>query len=287
MKINYIYYLYMASSLLALLLFTFLTIFYFIAKYFMYNSSQFKVIAGIYVLLVIVTQYLISLSAIKEKCGNNNYVAAFTVTAFPWVFIFGILYVVMTMFPSWKAPFSNTLGYLVVRFAGVRTLLIDNILKKDAYKQGGGSRRYRNFSKHVKQKGGENEEDDSNISSVKELTKALQHIYSDPSLLINELTPENYDTFWTRMKPLFKSNAGEYKDSLLKMVILKDIVSELTWYLLTGMLVTSMVANSIANRLCNYSMDEMKKNQEESEKSIEKADETKQNEKPRVYESKE
>ena len=23
----------------------------------------------------------------------------------------------------------------------------------------------------------------------------------------NELTPDNYDTFWTRMKPLFKSNA--------------------------------------------------------------------------------
>ena len=168
----------MASSLLALLIFTFLTIFYFIAKYFMYNSSQLMIIAGIYVLLVIVTQYAISLSAIKEKCGNNDFVAAFTVTAFPWIFIFGILQVVMTMFPSWKAPFSNTFGYLVSRIAGVRTLLIDNILKKEAYsKQNGGSRFYRKVSKQRKQRGGNNEDDDSNISSVKEMTKALQHIF--------------------------------------------------------------------------------------------------------------
>jgi len=277
----------MASSLLALLLFTFLTLFYFIAKYFMYNSSQLKVIVGIYVLLVIVTQYLISLSAIKEKCGNNDYVAAFTVTSFPWVFIFGVLYIVMTMFPSWKAPFSNTFGYLAVRVAGVRTLLIDNILKKDAYKQGGGSRRYKNVSRRVKQRGGENEGEESNISSVNEMAKALQHIYSDPSLLINELTPDNYDTFWTRMKPLFKANANEYKDDLFKMVLLKDITSELIWYLLTGMLITSMVANSIANRLCKYSMSEMKKNQQDSENSIINADKAKQNEKPKVYETKE
>ena len=278
----------MASSFLALLLFTFLTIFYFIAKYFMSNSPQLKVIIGIYVLLVIVTQYLISLSAIKEKCGNNDYVAAFTVTAFPWVFIFGVLYIVMTMFPSWKAPFSNTFGYLVVRFAGVRTLLIDNILKKDAYKQGGGgSRRYKNVSRRVKQTGGENDGEESNISSAKEMAKALQHIYSDPSLLINELTPDNYDTFWTRMKPLFKSNANDYKDDLFKMVMLKDITSELIWYLLTGMLVTSMVANSIANRLCKYSIREMKKNQQDSENSIAKADKAKQNETPKVYETKE
>ena len=273
----------MTSSFLALLLFAFFTIFYFIVKYFMYNSSQFMIITGIYVLLVIVTQYAISLSAIKEKCGNNDFVAAFTVTAFPWTFIFGLLYIVMTIFPSWKAPFSNTFGYLVTRLAGVRTLLIDDILKKDAYKQGGGSRFYKKVSKRTKQRGGNVEDDDSNISSVKEMTKALQHIYSDPSLLINELTPDNYDTFWTRMKPLFKSNANEFKDSLFKMVILKDIVSELIWFLLTGMVVTSMVASSIANRLCKYSMDEMKKNQEEAEKSISNVDQSK----GKVYETKE
>lgn len=279
----------MGSSLLALLLFAVLTIVYFIIKYFMYNSSQLKIIAGIYILLVIVTQYAISLSAIKTKCGSNDYVAAFSVTTFPWIFIFGILYIVMAMFPSWKSPFANTFGYGVTRMAGVRTLLVDNILKKDAYKQGGGSSIGRKrLSKKMTQRGGNIEEgDNSGLSSMKELTKSLQHIYSDPSLLINEITPENYETFWTRMKPLFKSGAGDYKDSLFKMILLKDIISESIWYLLTGMLVTSMVANSIANRKCKFSIDDMKKSQDASEKAIASAANTKDADSPKVYASKE
>lgn len=280
----------MGSSLLALLLFAVLTIVYFIIKYFMYNSSQLKIIAGIYILLVIVTQYAISLSAIKTKCGSNDYVAAFSVTTFPWIFIFGILYIVMAMFPSWKSPFANTFGYGVTRMAGVRTLLVDNILKKDAYKQGGGSSIGRKrLSKKMTQRGGniEEEGDNSGLSSMKELTKSLQHIYSDPSLLINEITPENYETFWTRMKPLFKSGAGDYKDSLFKMILLKDIISESIWYLLTGMLVTSMVANSIANRKCKFSIDDMKKSQDASEKAIASAANTKDADSPKVYASKE
>lgn len=271
----------MASSFLALILFAILSIVYFIIKYFMYSSSQMKIITGVYFLLVIVTQYIVSLSAIKEKCGNNDYVSAFMTTAFPWTFIFGILYIVMTMFPSWKSPFANTFGYGLTRLAGVRTLLVDDILKKDAYKQGGGMRK---FTKRVSQRGG-GEEEDGGLSNVKEMTKAIQNIYSDPSLLINEITIDNYETFWLRMKPLFKSSANDHKDALFKMILLKDVVAECMWYLLTGMLVTSMVASSIVNTKCKYSMDEMKKNQDESERSLNKTAETK--EEPRVYSTKE
>ena len=280
----------MGSSFIALLLFAVLTIVYFIIKYFMYNSFQLKIVTGIYILMVIISQYTISLSSIKEKCGNNNYVAAFSVTTFPWLFIFGVLYIVMDMFPSWKGPFANTFGYGVTRMAGVRTLLVDNILKKDAYKQGGGSSySRRRLSKKMMQRGGNMEEDANNsgMSSVKEMTKSLQHIYSDPSLLINEITPDNYETFWTRMKPLFKSGAGDYKDSLFKMILLKDIISESIWYLLTGMLVTSMVANSIANRKCEFSIDEMKRSQDASERAIASAANAKDADKPKIYESKE
>ena len=274
----------MASSFLALILFAILSLVYFIIKYFMYSSSQMKIVTGIYFLLVIVTQYIVSLSAIKEKCGNNDYVSAFMTTAFPWTFIFGILYIVMTMFPAWKAPFANTCGYGFARLAGVRTLLVDDILKKDAYKQGGGGMR-KMFKRSAQRGGGGEEVEDSGLSSVKDMTKAIQNIYSDPSMLINEITIDNYETFWSRMKPLFKSSANVHKDALFKMILLKDVVAECIWYLLTGMLVTSMVANSIVNTKCRYSIDEMKKNQDESDRAINTAAETK--EEPRVYSTKE
>lgn len=274
----------MTPALLALLLFTVFTLVYFLVKYFMYGSAQMTIISGIYFLLVIISQYIISLLAIKEKCGNNDYVAAFSVTSLPWVFIFGMLYIVMSIFPSWKSPFANTFGYGATRLAGIRTLLVDNILKKDAYKQEGG---YRKMAKRFIQRGGADENESSPISSIKEMTKALQHIYSDPSLLMNEITLENYDTFWTRMKPLFKSNANDYKDQLLKMVLLKDIISECIWYLLTGFLVTSMVSNSIANTQCKFSLKEMKRSQDASVKALNKAEEKKGEDTPKVYTTKE
>lgn len=283
----------MTSSFTSLLIFTFLTIAYFIIKFFMYDSSQLLVISIIYASLVIILQYVISLSAIKAKCGNNDYYTAFTSTAFPWIFVFGLLYVALTMFPSWKSPFSNTFGYGITLFAGVRTLLIDKILKKDAYSgQSGGNRKK---IMKILQKGGrtinglfsagEKDGKDESISSVKEMTKALQNIYSDPSLLINEITPDNYDKFWIRMKPLFKSNAGDYKDELFKLVVAKDIVAELMWYLLTGVLVTSMVSNSIVNSKCRYSLAEMEKRQDESDDALNKSAEKPV--KQRIYQTKE
>ena len=79
---------------------------------------------------MIASQFIINISLTKELCGESSYGNAFLYTFIPWVVIFGLLNIALMMFPGWKAPFSNTFGYLVVKAAGIRSLLTDNILKQ-------------------------------------------------------------------------------------------------------------------------------------------------------------
>ena len=53
-------------------------------------------------------------------------------------------------------------------------------------------------------------------------------------LLINEITPDNFDQFWEKLKPLFRSTADEHKGALNKIVHMKDIVAEFVWFCLAG-----------------------------------------------------
>ena len=126
----------MNNSLLAIIIFSVLTLLYFVAKYYLTNitgdpnsssSTYLKIISLLYYALILGSQVIINFNALKSICGNSNMGSALMVTIIPWVFIFGIMNVVLMMFPSWKSPFSNTFGYLATRLAGVRTLLLDDI----------------------------------------------------------------------------------------------------------------------------------------------------------------
>ena len=263
-----------------LIVFLILTLIYFIVRYNIEMGQSDTIYTIIYYLGVLVSQYFINLTAITSRCGNTNYYLAFMVTIVPWVFIFGLLNIMLTQFPGWKAPFSNTFGYLIASAAGAKNLLIDHILtddfvsrltpgndKKKGNPQQNGGKKY--------QSGGDNQ---------KLAVEAVQHIYSDPSLLINEVTPETYDQFWNKMQPLFKSGADEYKSSLYKLIELKELVSEGLWYLLTGSLITSVSANYIMNGDCGTSAEEMKRRHEEYEQTTQKEAEIKAGQTQKVYE---
>ena len=268
-----------SSATTGLIFFLVLTLIYFIVRYNLEMGQSETIYTIIYYLGVVVSQYFINLTAISSRCGNTNYYLAFMVTIVPWVFIFGLLNIMLAQFPGWKAPFSNTFGYLIANAAGARDLLIDHILKDDftsrltpgkkdvANTQEGGRKK--------KQKGGD---------SSKLAVEAVQHIYSDPSLLINEITPGTYDQFWNKMTPLFKDGADEYKADLYKLIELKELVSEGLWYLLTGSLITSVSANYIMNGDCGTSADEMKKRHADYEKQQKKVEEAKSSETKKVYE---
>lgn len=259
-----------SSGTLALLVFLGITLVYFVLKYNMSQSSSMNLYTIIYYLAVIVSQYFINLNVITERCGTTNWYLAFMVTLIPWIIIFGLLNIMLLQFPGWKAPFSNTIGYAIASVAGAKNLLIDYILKPDfvselSQTKGGSKRRTR----LARQMGGDN----PSAEEVKLANEAVQHIYSDPSLLINEVTPETFNAFWDRMQPLFQKDANEHKDAFYKLIELKDIVSEGVWYILTGSLITSISSNYMATAKCDLDANEMKKRHDEYEKTMKKEEE--------------
>ena len=218
-----------------------ITSIYFVLKYKITESTQSKIYGGIYILMLVVGQFIINLNLTDSMCGTKQYDTALFITLIPWVFIFGLLYVVLSVFPGWLAPFSNTFGYAVAKLMGL-TNFFNDILKPKI--------------DLGKDSGAEGE--------------ALEHIYSDKSLLINEITQANIGRFWTNMKSIFKpdSYTEENKEALLSFIRLKDNVSEYIWYMLTGTLVTSVSYNYVVNKGCSQSVKEMKRRRKAYEQKL-------------------
>ena len=132
------------------------------------------------------------------------------------------------MMPGWLTPFSNTFGYSAALMSG-----LDETLKKIFI--------------------------DKNVDATKKdnnpLHEAISHIYSDKSLLINEVTSENFNEFWDNMSGVFKpavtaDKSHVLKNKLLSLIGLKESVAKLIWYILVGMLVTSISYNSLIDSTC-------------------------------------
>ena len=71
-----------------------------------------------YLIIMILLQLSSNMANAKEKCGGTpQTIAAINYTIIPNLFIFGALLMVMMFFPGWKAPFSNTIGYLCVKWS--------------------------------------------------------------------------------------------------------------------------------------------------------------------------
>ena len=234
-----------------------ITTIYMVLKYAIKDGSQMKIYGGIYILLLVVGEFFINLQLTDAMCGSKQYPTALFITLIPWVIIFGLLNVVLMQFPGWLAPFSNTFGYGVAKLAGL-TSFFNDILKTKI---------------------------DLGETSGK-ANEILEHIYADKSLLINEITTDNIDRFWTNMKIIFKPNSytEENKATLLNFIKLKNIVAEYTWYLLTGTLVTSVSYNYVVNNGCTQSVKEMKKRRKAYEETL-ATNETSAKVPPKVYSS--
>ena len=230
----------------SIVLFLLITLVYFFLKYKFFNSSYTPIITSIYLLLLLIIQFWTSALLIQSKCNSINYATVFFSSIVPWFFIIGLMIALLIVFPSWKAPFSNTFGYGLTLLGGIRTLLIKKILKSP-----------------------------SNENTT--YNDAIREIYSDPSLIINEITPNNFEIFWSKMSPLFQENANLFKESMFKLVILKDLCSEFLWYLLAGLLAISLGYQYLLNAKCDRSVEELEKSQNEINTTIKENEEESNN----------
>jgi hypothetical protein len=229
------------------------------------SSAMTRMYFAAYVLLVVIGEFFVNLGVTTSMCGSAEWSTALMVTIFPWGFIFGILTLLLSMFPGWLSPFSNTFGYGVAILAGLNNVLADILEPNPKSKK---------------------------TAETQAMDEALAHIYSDKSLLVNEITVDNFDYFWDKMRGVFQkgvySNTG-LKGQLYSMVVLKDTVAAYIWYLLAGLLITSVSYNYIVNSACSNSAADMQKRHEEYEEQLAEAQEKAQTAKAntRVYTSNE
>jgi hypothetical protein len=221
----------MISPFTTFIYFSILTTVYFVLKYFLSEKHGAKnkglgiALTIIYLVIMILIQLTTNMQNAKEKCGGTpQTIAAINYTLMPNLFIFGGLMMVMLFFPGWRAPFSNTIGYLCVMGAGIKETFT-NILKTDSN------------------------------------NKLLKMVYRDPSMMINEITPENFYLFIDKMgsppNSILSSNYKKHIPDLYNLVVLKDKISEFLWYMFSGYLVIQNSNSYVMSIRCSRSPDEL------------------------------
>jgi len=267
----------MANSYTNLITFILTTLFYYIAlkptmtldvfsdppKYQSYIKSNYLYLA-IYLLLVIVIQFIINSSIISTTCGGNiseNMGAAGLITFIPWILIFGIIIIVIVVFPGFKSAFSDVIGYYYVSNSANK-VLTELLVNKDLESNIAG--------KNI---------DPTEKKALEDAADAIVKICGNTSILINQIVPDNFTKYWNILKPLMKPQyqndaSGEVlnlKNQLFELVVTRDNVGEAMWYLYTGFLLVSLVQLKISLRGCKSNPATMEKNYQEYQKQQEEA----------------
>jgi len=217
----------------ALFWFFIVTTLFFIIKYNIEETSILTATVS-YILLIAIGEFFINLSLTNEMCGEPQWGTAFSITLAPWLIIFGLLNLMLNLFPGWKTPFSNTFGYGVALMGGL-TPLMKKIFKSP---------------------------EDAMTGVDANAKQTIQYIYHDQSLLINEIGQgsDKFSEFWNSMESIMKNNAQnntDLKEQLKSIVKSKYITAEYIWYMLAGTLVTSISYNYLVNIGCDNSAKKM------------------------------
>ena len=218
------------NHFLPIIIFIILSIIYFFFKYKEGNKIIYFVIYG---LSIILSQIFVNLSLTNTVCGANQWGQTILITFIPWIVIFGSLNLVITKFPGWLKPFSNTFGYLVV--SSKLKNVFNGILKKS-------------------------KDPDNDLEGIYNNSK-------NQNLLINEIPPttNGFNNFINHLrdKKMIETNISDTSpevETLKNLVKLKNIVSEFIWFILSGILTILTSYNYIINLKCSLTPQETKKN---------------------------
>ena len=207
---------------------------------------------------VVITQLMLNIGYLMTKCGGSldkNIGAAAIFTFIPWVLIFGIMLLVLMMFPGFKGAFADVIGYFVVA-GGANDIFGSILIGTDL---------------------NDMIEKSENNEKKKELTQAAEAIIKicgNKSILINQINTDNFLQIWDILSPLMTPGSYEnttIKQELLDLVVLKDNIGEAFWYVYTAILISSIVYYNLATRGCVKSVDQMKSDHEAYIQSQEEA----------------
>lgn len=246
----------MASSYLNIVTFLLTTLFYYLAikpsftyemssdpqKHKAYISNSYMYLA-IYFLLVVVIQFMVNASIISTTCGGSvteNMGAAGVFTFLPWTLLFGVLIVILTVYPGFKSAFSDVVGYFWVS-SSANKIITELLINPDIQKKMDGDTAATPEQKEAMQGAAD----------------AIIKICGNTAILINQIVPSNFDSYWNILKPLMKETyqteneaTKKMKNELFELVVTRDNVGESMWYMYTGLLLTSIVQLKITTRGC-------------------------------------
>ena len=234
----------MASSLNSLAFFIMITIIYIIVKIVIImnepdfnkifkHSSNLNIYSIIYILIVLFGNYILNKQIefeLKDPNIDVNTLKILLITILPWLVIFGSLFIILDIFTAWNKPFSNTLGYFIVNLLGVD----------------------KKFKELFKKVGSTDDKD--------KINEVLTNIDSNKTMIINEMNTEKdeFIEFMTRLcnaKLLNidinceKLDKNKIITEIYKFVVIKDEIGKVIWYILAGMLISSVSYNSLIEQL--------------------------------------
>ena len=155
----------------------------------------------------------------RSVCGGVDPGTILSTLA-PWTMLAAIM-VILRFFPGWKKPFSNTFGYLFLFFA-----------------DGGG--KLRRVLEH-----GENWAKNTRLKSMLE---------TSPNALLYEMQYKPIAEFQPTLDKLSAdesigkiTNATTESNDLIQVLLLKDLIGEMIWYMLVGSVAITVSYNVVVS----------------------------------------
>ena len=213
------------------------------------NANNNNIINAVYILFLIVGSYFINATISKSMCSQTiQWGYILMITLLPWTIIFISLHFILKLFPGWVTPFSNTIGYIIIGFLGLQKVYDDIFESK-------------------------NENTDNT-----ELTKAIANMNNNKMKFINQISSnfQEFETFFEGIKSTLKPDYENHKLKLYQLLVIKQALGKIVWYILAGILISSISYNLIINMSCEKSLEEIKKDFDTAREEGEQAAESQQ-----------
>ena len=266
-----------------------------------------NIFSAVYILLLVVGSYFINATISKSMCSQSiQWSYVLMITLLPWIIIFVSLYFILKIFPGWITPFSNTIGYAVIGFLGVEKIYdsifinstdVDNnseLVKAIANMNS-------NKTKFINQISTELDEFYNFFNNIKDALKPdiVEKLEKDRT--INPTSIDSSKTIPTTFGTPTKNSTSsedvpivvkgtinesgskitettEQKDDLdpllklYQLLVIKQVIGKIVWYILAGILISSISYNLVISMACEKSLEEIQKDfedaREEAEQSI-------------------
>lgn len=242
-------------------------------KFAKFSKQKYIMMIVLFVILFLI-HMIVNLLGFQNKCGGSigeNIGKVFVSTFVPWLLIFGGLMLVLIIFPGFKGAFSNVIGYYAV-YRASNTILVKLLGNAQV------DRTIENTQ--------ETDKEDAHL--LEKASDAVLKLVGNTSIMINQITPENFENMWKMMIPVMKPEMrgtanAPLKCELLEQVLLRDNIGECCWYIYTMLLLIVVVKTMLMKQECVTSLSQVKEHASEYDAQQSMKDDQEKKDKSVVY----